>query len=249
MRRILRRAVVKPAATRAPALALAAALGLGLGCADGSTEIDATPPPALHVAAGEESVPTIAEASPPASRRSEALTRQLREEARNATGESVLTVDERLRAAESEFPLEFRFSYQRAQRVVFGRHEHHEAFGLLRRAAEKAIETGRSEAMLEMLRSDGVQSGPFWKLTRGHSEWHQIVEALEHGDREALWHEPHETETAHRVEPESLAATEALAASRTAVSEHGLERLRLVRTRIGHEQSSVFRESVAADAP
>ena len=247
MRRILRHTVEKTAAIRVPALALAAALGLG--CADGSTEIDAPPRPALHIAAGEEAAPAIAEASPPASRRSEALIRQLREEAQNNTWETALAVDERLRAAESEFPLEFRFSYERAQRAVFGRHEHHEAFGLLRRAAEKAIATERSEAMLEMLRSDGAQSGPFWKLTRGHSEWHQIVEALEHGDREALWHQPHETETAHRVVPENRAATQALAASRPAVSEDGLDRLRLVRTRIGHEQTSVFRESVAADAP
>ncbi len=157
-------------------------------------------------------------------------------------------MDELLRAAESEFPLEFRFSYERAKVAVFGRHEHHEAFGRLSRAAEKAIATGRSGAMLEMLRSDGAQSGPFWKLARGHSEWHQIHAALEHGDREALWHEHDETETAIRAVPETHAETEALDAPRTAVLADELDRLRLVRARMGREESSGVQDGVAADA-
>ena len=243
MRRILGRIFEKPAVYAGPALAIAAALGLG--CADGSTEIDAKRPPSLDVAASEESVPASAESAPPGSSRSEALYRQLREKARMTSGETVVAVDELLRAAESEFPLEFRFSYERAKLVVFGRHKHHEAFGRLRRAAEKAIETGRSEAMLEMLRSDGAQNGPFWKLTRGHSEWHQMLAALERGGRESLWHEPHETQTATPVVPETHAETEALDASRTAVLADALDRLRLVRARIGAEQSSLAEDGEA----
>ncbi len=247
MRRILGRIFEKLAAYRGAALAIAAALGLG--CADGSTEIDAVQPPSLDVAAREEPVPASAVAAPPDSSRSEALYHQLLEKARVTSGGTVVALDERLRAAESEFPPEFRFSYQRARLVVFGRNEHHEAFGRLRRAAEKAIETGRSEAMLDMLRSDRAQSGPFWKLARGHSEWHQIVAALEHGDREALWHEHHETETAIRVVPETRGETESLDASRTAVLPDGLDRLRLVRARIGRRESSGVQGGIATDAP
>ena len=247
MRRILGRIFEKPAAYKGPALAIAAALGLG--CADGSTEIDAKQPPALDVAAGEESVPASVAASPPGSSLSEALYHQLREKARKTSGETIVAVDELLRAAESEYPLEFRFSYERAKLLVFGRHEHHEAFGRLRRAAEKAIETGWSEAMLAMLRSDGAQSGPFRKLARGHSEWKQILAALESEDREALWHEHHETETAIRDVPETHAETEPLDASRAAVLADRLDRLRLVRARIGRGESSVVQNGVVADAP
>ncbi len=247
MRRILDRIFERPAAYSGPALALAATLGLG--CADGSTEIDAKPPPSLDVAAGEASVPARSEAPLTDSSRSEALYRQLREKARKTSRETVVDVDELLRAAESEFPLEFRFSYERAKLVVFGRHEHHEAFGRLRRAAEKAIATGRSRLMLEMLRSDGAQRGPFRKLARGHSEWHQIHAALEHGDREALGREHHGAEPAIRAVPEAHAEPEALAAPRTAVLANELDRLRLVRARIGREESSVVQDGVAADAP
>jgi hypothetical protein len=160
----------------------------------------------------------------------------------------LVAVDERLRDAESEFPLEFRFSYERARLGVFGRDEHHEAFGRLRRAAEKAIETGRSEAMLAMLRSDEVSRGAFSKLRRGHSEWHQIVAALEQDDRAALWHAAHETETAHRAVPEAHAEAEAQGAARSAVLSGALNRLRLVRARVGRLESSSLGDGVAADS-
>ena len=246
MRRILGRFFEKLAVYGGPAVAIAAALDLG--CVDSITEIEALQPRSLEAAAGMEAVPTSSGTALPGFSRSEALYRQLREEAHEISGESVVAADELLRAAESEFPLEFRFSYERARLAVFGRHEHHEAFGRLRRAAEKAIETGRSEAMLEMLRSDGAQRGPFWKLTRGHSEWHQVLAALEHGDREALWHEHPETEAAMRVEPEAHAEPDALDTSRTADWGDGLSRLRLVRAQIGGEETSGIEDSVAADA-
>ena len=241
MRRILCRIFESPAAYTRPALAFAAALGLG--CAEGATEIGAVHSLSLDVAAGEKSAPARSAATPPGSSRSEALYRQLLERARGISGETAVAIDERLRDAESEFPLEFRFSYERAKVAVFGRHEHHEAFRRLSRAAEKAIATGRSGAMLEMLRSDGAQSGPFWKLARGHSEWRQIHAALEHGDREALWREHHGTETAIRAVPEPHAKAEAPEASRNAVWSDGLDRLRLVRARIGVEESDRIREN------
>jgi hypothetical protein len=236
MRTIPSRLFEEPAAYRRAALAIAVALGLG--CADGSTGVETTRPPSLDVAVGGDSVPVDAEAGPPGLAESEAVYRQLRKEAESSSAEELLAVDGLLRAAESEFPLEFRFSYERAKLVVFGRHEHHEAFGRLRRAAEKAIETGRSEAMLEMLRSDGARGGPFWKLARGHSEWRRILAALEHRDREALWHEHHETRAAIRVAPDRHAEVEAHTASRTAASSDELHRLRLVRARIAHGESA-----------
>lgn len=108
-----------------------------------------------------------------------------------ASGGALLRLDADLKLAEQEHPLDFRFSYERAKLVVFGRRDHHEAFQRLRRAAEKAIETERSGHMLEMLRADGARAGPFWKLSRGHSEWNRILQALEQGNRDQLWHEHH----------------------------------------------------------
>ncbi len=147
------------------------------------------------VAASGES-PDLAENSSAAlgSGGAEAVYDRLAEQRWRASGDALLALDEQLKAAEADYPLDFRFSYERAKLVVFGRHDHHEAFARLRRAAEKAIRTDRTETMLEMLRSDATRDGPFWKLSQGHSEWEQTHDALENRDRSDLWHK-HSAET------------------------------------------------------
>lgn len=242
VRRILCRIFEEAAPSRRPILAIAVVLSLGCGC--GSAEIEAKQPESPT--AGEEPGPVEVALFPPSSSRSEHLYLELREKARKTSAEPVVAVDEQLRAAESEFPLEFRFSYERAKLAVFGRHDHHEAFGRLRRAAEKAIKTGRSEWMLAMLRSDGVQNGPFWKLARGHPEWHQILAALENGNTETLWNEHHdETEIAVREAPEPPSEAQALDGSLT----HPLERLRHVRARLGLGESAAVEDGIGVDRP
>ena len=92
-------------------------------------------------------------------------------EAENAAGADLLAVDRRLEAAERAFPSDYRFTYERATRAVYGRAEHHEAFYHLRRAAEKAIGTERAPEMLDRLEQDGGPKGPLRKLAVGHDEW------------------------------------------------------------------------------
>ena len=228
------------------------AAALGLACADGLTEIDARPPPPGDAAAGEKTVPASQPAAPTGSARSASLYRRLRATAPNSSGESVLVIDERLKAAESEFPLEYRFSYERATLAVFGRHDHHEAFRRLRRAAEKAIETGRSEAMLEMLAKDGAPSGPLWKLARGHSEWRRILAALERSDRDALWHADPRAEAgavpeAHsEIHPETHSETHSEAEAAVA---NALKRLRLLRARMGNGEPALIQQGVGSTVP
>ncbi len=110
-------------------------------------------------------------------------------ETRNAEGAGLLTIDRRLEAAEREFPSDYRFTYERARLAVYGRAEHHEAFYHLRRAAEKAIATERAREMLNRLEQDGGPHGRFRRLAIGHREWTALRDALEHIDRDRLWHE------------------------------------------------------------
>ena len=115
--------------------------------------------------------------------------RHLAAEARHAAGADLLAVDRRLEAAEREFPGDFRFTYERAALSVYGRADHHEAFFHLRRAAEKAIGTGRSREMLHSLKRDGSSNQRFGKLAVGHEEWSILNEALESRDADRLWNE------------------------------------------------------------
>lgn len=115
--------------------------------------------------------------------------RKLAAEARAASGSGRLAVDVRLEAAERDFPSDYRFTYERAALAVYGRAAHHEAFHHLRRAAEKAIATERSDAMLARLERDGAPGGGLRKLAVGHAEWTALREALTRRDPDPLWRE------------------------------------------------------------
>ena len=87
-----------------------------------------------------------------------------------------------LASAEEKFPDDYRFPYERAKLVINAREKrsHHDAFDALSLAAEKAIEANKAAEMLKALDADSV--GDFHKLSRGHHEWTQIIEALERKD-------------------------------------------------------------------
>ncbi len=112
-----------------------------------------------------------------------------------AAGADLLTVDRRLEAAERASPSDYRFTYERAKLAVYGRAEHHEAFFHLFKAAEKAIGTERAPEMMDRLERDGAPAGRLRRLAVGHDEWSVLHEALEHRDRDRLWHQ----HTSHRT--------------------------------------------------
>ena len=86
--------------------------------------------------------------------------------------------------AERKYPDDYRFPYERAKLSIKGVTSHDEAFAALTDAAERAIDNGQSEAMLRDLWAD--KDGDFWKLARGHHEWHGLIEALETKDKARL---------------------------------------------------------------
>jgi hypothetical protein len=86
--------------------------------------------------------------------------------------------------AEKKYPNDYRFPYQRAKLSIAGVTSHHEAFGALAAAAEKAIDNGKSQEMLNGLNDD--KENDFYKLSRGHREWQVLEEALRSKDKVAL---------------------------------------------------------------
>jgi hypothetical protein len=87
-------------------------------------------------------------------------------------------------SAEKKYPTDYRFPYERAKPSIAGVASHHEAFGALTLAAEKAIDNGKAQEMLDSLMAD--KDGDFHKLSRGHSEWRALEEALRNKDKAAL---------------------------------------------------------------
>ena len=86
--------------------------------------------------------------------------------------------------AEKKYPHDYRFPYERAKLSIKGITSHHEAFGALVVAADKAIDNGKAQEMLDGLMAD--QDGDFYKLSRGHREWQMLVQALTNKDKRGL---------------------------------------------------------------
>lgn len=61
---------------------------------------------------------------------------------------------------------------------------HREAFEPLARAAQKAIDNGQADEMLNRLMAD--KYGEFHKLSHGHREWEAIEQALRNKDKGVL---------------------------------------------------------------
>jgi hypothetical protein len=86
--------------------------------------------------------------------------------------------------AEKKYPRDYRFPYERAKLSVKGITSHHEAFGALALAGEKAIDNGKAQEMLDSLKAD--EDGDFYKLSRGHREWQTLTQALSNKDKKGL---------------------------------------------------------------
>lgn len=86
--------------------------------------------------------------------------------------------------AEKKYPTDYRFPYERAKLSIKGIVSHDEAFNALFSAAEKAIDSGKAEEMLNSLTTD--KEGDFYKLSRGHHEWAALEKALRDKDKSAL---------------------------------------------------------------
>ena len=96
------------------------------------------------------------------------------------SGAIIASLDE----AEKKYPRDYRFPYERAKLSVKGITSHHEAFGALALAGEKAIDNGKAQEMLDSLKVD--QDGDFYKLARGHREWQALAQALSNKDKKGL---------------------------------------------------------------
>src|SRR5262249_3858023 len=83
-----------------------------------------------------------------------------------------------LSETETKYSNDYRFPYERARVVVIDHKKnfHAEAFAALARAAQKAINAGKSSEMLQSLIQDS--DGDFHKLSHGHPEWIQLQKAL-----------------------------------------------------------------------
>ena len=96
-------------------------------------------------------------------------------------GEEIISA---LQQAEKRYPTDYRFPYELAKVSIKGIVSHHEAFEPLARAAEKAIDNGQADAMLNSLMAD--KDGDFVKLSHGHHEWEKLEQALRSKDKGVL---------------------------------------------------------------
>ncbi|SRR6266404_260279 len=92
---------------------------------------------------------------------------------------------EALALAESNFPTDYRFPFEHAKLVVAG-NVHHHAFGLLFTAAQRAIESGKSDLMLADVLKE--KDGAFYRCARGHAEWKTLEDSLRNKDKDVLQH-------------------------------------------------------------
>ncbi len=110
--------------------------------------------------------------------------KQLRTRRTGAKASESLDVISALEQAEKKYPTDYRFPYELSKLSIKGTTSHHEAFEPLARAAQKAIDNGQADEMLETLLAD--KDGDFHKLAHGHHEWEAIEQALRHKDPGAL---------------------------------------------------------------
>ena len=86
--------------------------------------------------------------------------------------------------AEKKYPTDYRFPYELSKLSIKGTASHREGFETLARAAEKAIDKGQADEMLNRLMAD--KDGDFHKLSHGHHEWEAIEQALRNKDKKVL---------------------------------------------------------------
>ena len=102
--------------------------------------------------------------------------------------DSQRALDDAFKEAEEKFPTDYRFTYERIKLHLPDDqyHHHHEAFLFLKDAATRAIKSGQAPRMLERMKNDINQNNKIKKLSLGHQEWRQVIEALEQEDTSLL---------------------------------------------------------------
>ena len=110
--------------------------------------------------------------------------RQLRERRIKAKPSERLEIISALEQAEKKYPMDYRFPYELSKVSIKGIISHDEAFELLARATQKAIDNGQTDEMLSSLMAD--KYGDFHKLSHGHHEWEAIEQALRNKDKGVL---------------------------------------------------------------
>ena len=108
----------------------------------------------------------------------------LRERRIDAGPSERLEIISALEQAENKYPNDYRFPYELSKLLIKGRISHHEAFERLTRAAQKAIDNGQADEMLNSFMAD--KDGDFHKLSHGHHEWEAIEQALRNKDKGVL---------------------------------------------------------------
>ena len=110
--------------------------------------------------------------------------RQLRQRRIGAEPSERVEIISALEQAENKYPNDYRFPYELSKLSIKGSISHHEAFEPLARAAQKAIDNGQAEEMLNSFIAD--KDGDFHKLSHGHHEWEAIEQALRNKDKGVL---------------------------------------------------------------
>lgn len=112
--------------------------------------------------------------------------RKLRQSRLSATESERRRVFQAMVKIEKQYPRDYRFPYERAKLAAKGSRSsaRKEAFKALSVAAEKAINTGKANEMLNGLEND--KSGDFQSLARGREEWTRLVGALKRRDASLL---------------------------------------------------------------
>lgn len=108
---------------------------------------------------------------------------RLREKMLNATATQRNEVSQELVTAQNQYPIDYRFSYQRAKLFVDQGKDHDETFAILFAAAKTAIVNNNAPAMLSDLDRD--KSTSFSRLT-DHDEWPTLLNALTRNDPSTL---------------------------------------------------------------
>ena len=141
-------------------------------------------PKTLRLLARQSHTSTVAPGQTTTSRSGDEEIKRLRERRIGAkpseSGEIIAAFED----AEKKYPNDYRFPYERAKLSIKGVTSHHEAFSALSVAAEKAIDNGKAQEMLDSLMAD--KDGDFYKVSRGHHEWQALVQALSNKDKRGL---------------------------------------------------------------
>lgn len=124
----------------------------------------------------------IKAASNPTINQAEEELRKLHDRRIGASSPDRLTILQLFANTEKLYPDDYRFPYERAKLAINGleTRSHDEAFNALSRAAGTAIKAHKADEMLKGLEADRMSD--FHKLSHGHHEWMQIIEALKRKD-------------------------------------------------------------------